>query len=107
MKRDQLAIAAATTWNAPLEEFLAAGAAAGFVNVELPLDRIKSYPIGQVASLLARHGLRCVAATSLQPLACFADVEALAQNHACLLGDAKTLSDLGGGVIVVMADPPA
>src|SRR5215212_9231723 len=110
MTDDQIAINAISTADAPLEDLCAAYAAAGFRNVEFPLQRIKAYlargkSVDDVRALLNTHNLRCIGGFETH-VACFADAAKMRENHELILGNAKLIADLGGGVMVVGTDGP-
>ena len=111
MTKDQIAINAITTANAPLEKLCAAYAAAGFRNVEFPLGRVKEFLHRGHSSrgakrLLSDHGLRCIGGFETH-VACFADPDAMRKNHELTIANAKLISELGGGILVVGTDGPA
>ena len=84
---------------------VAACAAAGFRNIELPLARIRSERL-DLKALLHRHELRCIAGCSEQ-VVCFGDAGASAASHARIIADAALLAELGGGVLVLGTDGPS
>src|SRR5436190_24152450 len=110
MISDQIAINAISTAEAPLEELCAAYAGAGFRNVEFPLGRVKKFlaggkTIADFKKILDSHGLRCIGGFETH-VACFGDVEEMRLNHEIVLGNARLISALGGGVLVVGTDGP-
>src|SRR4051812_24517465 len=100
MTETQLAINAISTADAALEDLCAAYAAAGFRNVEFPLQRIKAYlargkSVDDVKQLLATHTLRCIGGFETH-VACFGDTAAMRANHDLQLANARLIAALGG-----------
>ena len=102
MKTSQIAIATASTAPAePLEEKLAAYAAAGFRRVELQLDLAKKWikqgrRTSDLGKLLEDLHLRCIGGFEC-PIECFSDAGRRRENHNQLVANARLLAELGGG----------
>ncbi len=110
MTNDQIAINAITTTNATLEKICTSYAAAGFKNVEFPLGRVKEFlhrghSARAAKKLLADHGLRCIGGFETH-VVCFGNADAMRTNHELVLANAKLISELGGGILVVGTDGP-
>jgi len=110
MKRSQLAINSVSTIRAGLEECLPAYRAAGFRNVEFPLDHVRRYLAGghtvsDVRNLLDEHELRCIGGFDCG-VECFSPEEQRRKNHERIVENARFLAELGGTMLVVGTDGP-
>jgi len=111
MKRSQLAINSVSTIRFGIEECLPAYRAAGFHNVEFPLEHVRRYlaqghTVAEVRRLLADNDLRCIGGFDCV-VECFSGPESRARNQARILENARLLAELGGANLVVGTDGPA
>lgn len=110
MERVQLAINSVSTIRAGLEECLAAYQAAGFQNVEFPLEHIRRYlgqghTVADARRLLDGHRLHCIGGFDCV-VECFSSGKQRAKNHARIVENARLLAELGGTILVVGTDGP-
>ncbi len=111
MKLSQIAIASVSTAPAEtLEEKLVAYSAAGFRRVELQLGQARQWinqgrRAGDLGKLLESFQLQCIGGFEC-PIECFSNAGRQRENHKLLVANARLLSELGGGVLVVGTDGP-
>lgn len=110
MKRSQFAINSVSTIRAELEECLPAYQAAGFRNVEFPLDHVRKYlakghTVADVRHLLEEHELQCVGGFECG-VECFSPEGQRRKNHERIAENAELLAELGAKMMVVGTDGP-
>jgi sugar phosphate isomerase/epimerase len=110
VNEEQLAINSVSTIRAGLVPSLRAYSAAGFRNVEFPLNQVREHlqsghTLSEFQELLARLDLCCIGGFDCA-VECFSSAERQTANHARIVDNARFLAQLGAKTMVVGTDGP-
>src|SRR5687768_8985273 len=111
MQPNQIAINAISTARPSFDGTLKAYRDAGFKNVEFNLPFVKEWlkatgkSAADAKAVLDEYRLKSIGGFEA-PVLCFGDEKKKDDNRALLVGNAKLLAELGGGVMVAGTDGP-